>query len=105
MDNHLARAARSSTGASGQPAADVLRIAHDRDHVLLCAPGGALRARQPEWQSNFIADVLDTDGNTIGLAANEIGKAPSDRVVRIPRDGIYLIEALADGAWTLNVSQ
>ncbi len=67
---------------------------------------GALFVRGSQvGRSNFIADVIDSDGNHIGLAANEIGKMPSDRLVRIPRDGIYLITVLADGAWNLSVQQ
>jgi len=55
-------------------------------------------------ESNFIAEVIDTEtGERVGLAANVVGEASGARA--IPDDGgTYRLEVTADGPWSIDVS-
>lgn len=53
--------------------------------------------------SNFIVDLLDDTGTGIELLVNEIGTFDGSKAVKIPRDGVYLLDVTADGQWTVNI--
>jgi hypothetical protein len=55
--------------------------------------------------SNFIPTLLDSEGNTVALLANVIGKFNGSKAVSVPEDGEYLINMQASGSWTVTVTQ
>jgi hypothetical protein len=55
-------------------------------------------------RSNFIAWLLDSDGNRVALVANGIGYCNGSNAVRIEHRGSYLLNVTADGQWTISKS-
>ncbi len=62
------------------------------------------KATSRSGTSNFIAELKDVQGNSIDLAANEIGASSSSRLTGITTDGTFLLAVEFDGAWTIEVS-
>lgn len=58
-----------------------------------------------QGESNFIVELLDEEGNEVGMFSlvNEIGPYDGSQAVQIPEDGTYLLNVDADGAWTIRV--
>jgi hypothetical protein len=56
--------------------------------------------------SNFMIDLLDSDGQQIDLVENEIVKNTNgSKAVQIPQDGSYLCSIKSNGTWTLKINQ
>ncbi len=73
---------------------------------LIIATAGALRVvGKHSGQGNFIVQVLDSQGRSVGLAANAIGNAETSQIVRIPTNGVYVLVVQAGGDWTIEVTQ
>ena len=53
--------------------------------------------------SNFFADLVDTNGADVALVANGIGDYTAAFAVKIDRAGTYLLNVVADGSWTIKV--
>lgn len=53
--------------------------------------------------SNWAPILLDSNGNTVELLANEIGAFNGSKAVGIDQSGIYILDVSADGAWTINI--
>jgi len=51
--------------------------------------------------SNFSVKLLDEQGDYIDLLVNEIGSFEGSKAVKIPQNGIYLLDIQADGSWTI----
>jgi hypothetical protein len=51
-------------------------------------------------ESNFIVDVLDVDGQTIGNLSNEIGSFEGSMVGEVP-EGVFWLNVQADGSWSV----
>jgi len=58
-----------------------------------------------DGESNFMVYLLDADGNQVSLVANTIGAGPTSKAVKISVAGQYLLNVMADGAWTVTVVQ
>lgn len=58
-----------------------------------------------DGRSNFIVNLLDAQGNWIGMPANAIGGGDSSKAIRINANGDYLLNILADGNWSIVVLQ
>ena len=72
---------------------------------LFTSNGGALRLTMKHaGKSNFAVTVLDSQGNLIDLAANVIGSFDGSKVVRLPRQGTYLLVVEADGPWSIGAN-
>jgi len=52
---------------------------------------------------NFIVWLLDSEGNKIEVLVNEIGPFDGSKAVKIPEDGVYLLDVNADGSWTVSI--
>lgn len=46
-----------------------------------------------------------TDGSVVTILANELGRFSGSKTVEIPADGVYLVDVIASGAWSIDVSQ
>lgn len=46
-----------------------------------------------------------TDGGVVTVLANELGRFTGSKTVEIPADGVYLVDVIATGGWTIDVSQ
>jgi hypothetical protein len=55
--------------------------------------------------SNFAVVLLDDRGRWVDLLVNEIGSCSGSEAVEIDTRGIYLLDILADGNWTITVGQ
>ena len=53
----------------------------------------------------FDASLLDQNGLPVGTILNAPGAADQQITLAIPGDGVYLIEVVSDGDWTLEVQQ
>lgn len=51
-------------------------------------------------ESNFIVDVLDVDGQSIGNLSNEIGSFEGSMVGDVP-EGVFWLNVQADGSWSV----
>jgi hypothetical protein len=58
-----------------------------------------------DGESNFAVTLLNDRGEMVDLLANEIGSFDGSQATGIQRDGDYLLNIQADGAWTVMVSQ
>jgi hypothetical protein len=56
-------------------------------------------------ERNFIVELVDLQGRTIALLANEIGPADTYDAARIPADGNYLLKVKADADWRITITQ
>lgn len=56
-------------------------------------------------QANIIVELLDDQGDSKALAANAIGKYSGSKVDSVRASGKYLFDVLADGDWTIEVTQ
>lgn len=52
--------------------------------------------------ANFIVELLDIDGNTVELLANEIGNFSGSQAVSVS-EGVYLLDVDADGSWSISM--
>lgn len=55
-------------------------------------------------ESNFVAWLLDTNGNKVELIANEIGSCDGKIATSI-KQGTYLIDITAYGSWSITIEQ
>lgn len=65
--------------------------------------GLATFAMSHQGDGNFAVQVLDTDGNQIGLPANEIGVYQGSQAVSLNAGDIYILNIEANGAWSVQV--
>ena len=63
-----------------------------------------------EGNGNFSVTLLDKNGRRAGgmgglesLLVNEIGSFDGSKAVRIPEEGIYLLQVQADGPWSIQI--
>ena len=49
--------------------------------------------------------LLNAEGDSIDLLANEIGEFDGSKAVGISESGIYLLDISADGGWTITIEQ
>lgn len=54
---------------------------------------------------NFIVDLLDSDGDSIGWGVNEIGEYQGSKAIHIEKKGDYYLNVEADGNWEAIVKQ
>lgn len=73
--------------------------------VLDLQAGSARFNMTHDGDSNFIVWLYDEAGTAEALLANEIGQYDASTVENIPSDGFYFLDIVADGAWTIEVSQ
>ena len=52
--------------------------------------------------TNFIVEVLDTDGNYITILANAIDTWQGEKTITIPKEGDYLFDIECTGTWTIS---
>jgi len=52
---------------------------------------------------NFIVNLLDRNGARVGNLTNEVGSFDGSKAVRVPEDGVYLLQVDANGPWTIQV--
>jgi len=56
--------------------------------------------------SNFIVDLIDSDGDTIGWGVNEIGEYVGSKAMEIEKEGDYYLNVqFADGDWEAVIRQ
>ncbi len=67
--------------------------------------GLSIFTMQNSGQSNFIVQLLDSNGNTIGTLANEIGNFSGSKALNIANDGSYLFNVDSDGPWSITITQ
>jgi glutathione peroxidase-family protein len=77
---------------------------------LIHLEGGLVRADythvgESEFEFNFMAYLLDSQGNMAALVANEIGSCEGSSASSIARAGDYVLDVTADGNWTITLSQ
>lgn len=58
-----------------------------------------------QGSSNFIAHLLDSQGNELELLVNTIGAYSGKTAYDLPNDGEYVISVQSDGPWTGEVEQ
>lgn len=58
-------------------------------------------------ESNFMADLIDSEGNFVDLVANTIGNSETSSSVKVPADGYYRVEVTAwpGSNWEIVVEQ
>ena len=56
-------------------------------------------------KANFIAYLIDANGNRVGLAANAIGEASSGKHARVTSGGAHRLNVTADGQWQFTIEQ
>lgn len=54
---------------------------------------------------NFIVKLMDDQGKTVELLANQIGAWEGEKAVRVEKAGSHLIDVAASGAWTITITQ
>lgn len=57
-----------------------------------------------DGDSNFAIWLYSAEGQRIALLANEIGQYEGSTTENIPQDGIYVMDIVADGSWTIEVT-
>ena len=60
---------------------------------------------QHDGQSNFIVWLLDSQGNMVAGVANEIGSCEGSSADGVRSGGEFLLDVMADGNWTITLSQ
>lgn len=55
--------------------------------------------------SNFSITLMDSDGQTVELLVNEIGKFDGSKAVGIEKKGEYVLDISANGKWTVDITQ
>lgn len=58
-----------------------------------------------DGQRNFIVHVLDDQGETAAYLANEIGPCEGSSANEVRITGEFLLDVMADGNWTITLSQ
>jgi len=58
-----------------------------------------------DGQSNFMVDLLDSQGNYVALLSNEIGACEGSSAHGIRAAGDYLLDVMGDGNWTITLTQ
>lgn len=53
--------------------------------------------------SQFVVQLLDADGNTVGELARASGRFDGSRALRISHSGQYLLDVTASGPWTVKL--
>jgi hypothetical protein len=56
-------------------------------------------------QAQFAATLLDQNVEHVGTIVNATSATDQSTVIEIPADGVYLIQVLSDGDWTIEVQQ
>lgn len=54
-------------------------------------------------EAPFVVQLLDTDGKMVGEVARASGPSSGSRAIRIDRNGRYLLDVSATGAWTIRL--
>ena len=74
---------------------------------LFSLKSGALRisGSHTNGTRNFIVELLDQNGETVELIANEIGPATINTIENVSTNGVYLLYIRADGDWTITLQQ
>lgn len=58
-----------------------------------------------QFPMNFIINLLDSNGKTVGLAANAIGTSDSATPMKIDKAGDYILDVTSFGSWNVVVEQ
>jgi hypothetical protein len=58
-----------------------------------------------EGRSNVQISLLTDQGKEIDMPVNQIGRYDGVQVVRVPKEGTYLLNVKADGKWTVTIEQ
>ncbi len=96
----------SSETAQNVPLPQTFSDRGARHTQFFSANSGSLRLTMRHAGSkNFIATLLNAQGQPIDLAANVIGPHEGSKVVRIPANGVYLFTVEADGEWSIEATQ
>lgn len=56
-------------------------------------------------EGNFIAELLDAQGDDVALIANEIGNTVGSKAVGIRRAGDHILNINADGSWKISINR
>lgn len=73
--------------------------------MMLCGPNKVtVSTGRGGCGGNFIVELYDDEGHSIALLANEIGEYEGSTAERIPADGLYVLDIVADGDWTVDVT-
>ncbi len=72
---------------------------------LKLAKGLATFKMTHDGQSNFIVHLLDDQGQLVDGLVNVIGPFDGSKALRIPSSGYYVIDVMADGAWSISEEQ
>ena len=51
------------------------------------------------------ATLFDKDGQWVGDIVNALGPADESVAIKVPADGVYVIQVLSEGDWTVDVQQ
>lgn len=55
--------------------------------------------------SNFAVKLLDSDGQTVDLLVNEIGKFDGSKAIGVANKGEYILDISANSKWTVKIEQ
>jgi hypothetical protein len=58
-----------------------------------------------QGQSNFIVELLDSNGNNIDLVVNTVGNYNGKSLAYIQSPGEYILNVQSEGSWTVQASQ
>jgi hypothetical protein len=58
-----------------------------------------------DGKGNFIARLYDSDGNLASGIINVKGQNSGNEAISIPSSGVYYINMIYDGSWSISVSQ
>ena len=75
----------------------------EASHLFTLDAGLHVFRMKHDGKSNFAVILLDSEGDTIELLVNTIGKFDGSKAVGIKRKGNYLIDISADGNWTVAI--
>lgn len=56
-----------------------------------------------QYSNNFIVDLLDENGERKDTLANEIGSFSGTKAIRIEKLGMYILDVMAKGYWTIKI--
>ena len=87
---------------------DALPTSHEASGDLVLGPirmtsGLARVALTHDGAANFAVMLYGIGGDLVGLLANAIGAYDGSTGQRIPADGLYFVDVMADGNWTFSM--
>jgi hypothetical protein len=88
-----------------KPAIALSGQGQEASEIFTLKKGLAIFNMKYSGTSNFIIWLLDSNGDKVGLLANEIGAFNGAQALEIPGPGDYILDVDADGPWTVDIAQ